>query len=294
MRRIPPAVRAAVAGDGRPLVLLKLAALASGSGADERVSEFDAAVFVATTCEESTLAWDPAAAPPMRRLQARGARSHAGRRARAVRSRRRAGLRPAAGVRELAGARARRRAGAAAAGERADARPVRRARPAHPAGERPLLATSLRGRLVVERDVGHAVLGADPNGCAPSAVEAFLAGRPPPACRREAVITLRGRATHPASSAAATAAGASSVNAWPAPGTMVSDARGNPRASLLASATNFASRLPASTATGIATSSSRDHNGAMTPVPIPRSAAARCAGSLRSRSARAAAATSGT
>jgi pimeloyl-ACP methyl ester carboxylesterase len=194
MRRVPPAVRAALAGDGGPLVRLKLDALASGE--DDLVSEFDPAVFVAATCEESTLAWDPAGAPPARRLQARAVLDATPSAALAPFDRAAAldfGLLPVCGSWP-----ARERAVAPApplptdvptlvlSGDLDLRTPLENAR---------RLATALHGRLVIERDVGHAVLGADPNGCAPPAVEAFLARRPPPACRREAVITLRGRGT---------------------------------------------------------------------------------------------------
>jgi pimeloyl-ACP methyl ester carboxylesterase len=199
MRRIPPAVRAAVAGDGRPLVRLKLTALASDSGGDERVSEFDAAVFAATTCEEAKLAWDPGADPRTRRQQARAVLDATPAAALAPFDRAAAlgfGLLPVCGSWP-----ARERAAAPAPALPTDVptlvlsgdldlrTPLENAR---------LLTASLHGRLVIERGVGHAVLGADPNGCAPPAVKAFLAPRPPPACRRETSITLqRGLATPP-------------------------------------------------------------------------------------------------
>ncbi len=52
-------------------------------------------------------------------------------------------------------------------------------------------------------------------------------------------------------------------------------------------AANFGSASPASTSTGIVSSSSRSHSGVIAPVPSPRSAAASPAGSLRAMSARA-------
>jgi hypothetical protein len=55
------------------------------------------------------------------------------------------------------------------------------------------LAQALGGRLVIERNVGHQVLGFDPNGCAMPAVEAFLAGRGVPACRRSDALIGIGR-----------------------------------------------------------------------------------------------------
>ena len=62
--------------------------------------------------------------------------------------------------------------------------------------------------------------------------------------------------------AAATAAGASSGRACPAPATIRSSPRGNARASRFPSATNFGSSSPASTVTGRSPSSpKRCHNG---------------------------------
>ncbi len=52
------------------------------------------------------------------------------------------------------------------------------------------LARSLGGRFLIERGVGHGVLGRDPNGCATGAVEAFLDRRPLPRCRRNSSITI--------------------------------------------------------------------------------------------------------
>jgi len=58
-----------------------------------------------------------------------------------------------------------------------------------------------------------------------------------------------------------------------------------------ATARNFASRSPTTSVTGTASEGSASHSGSITPVPSPRSAAARPEGVLRRRSAFAAAAT---
>jgi hypothetical protein len=68
MRRIPGAVRAALAGITRPLVRLKLARAANRD--KQSIADLNPAVNAVTTCEESTLAWDPAASPDVRRMQA--------------------------------------------------------------------------------------------------------------------------------------------------------------------------------------------------------------------------------
>ena len=64
-------------GNSAPLVRLKArsTATATGGGPRERVSEFSPAVYAATTCEDATFAWDPAAGPETRRSQARCRRS---------------------------------------------------------------------------------------------------------------------------------------------------------------------------------------------------------------------------
>lgn len=183
MRRIPPAIRSALGGNAKPLVRLTLSL--DGAEDDERVSEFSAAVYAATTCEESPFAWDPAADPATRKLQARTA----------------LGALPAAEFTPFDPRSGRRfgplsLCGSWPARERAIA-------PAPPlptsvatlvlSGELDLrtpntearrLAIALRGRLVTERGVGHSVLGATFNGCATPAVTAFLARRSVPRCTR--------------------------------------------------------------------------------------------------------------
>ena len=204
MRRIPPAVRAALGGNNGPLVRLKLS-LVGLDQPDDRISEFSPAVYVATTCEESTLAWDPAASERTRRLQARAALAEMPTSAFAPFDRT-AGLN--FGLLPLCGAwPARERVVApppplptsvatlVLAGELDLRTPLENAR---------RLARALAGRVVVEHGVGHQVLGADFNGCGAPAIEAFLAKRPLPACRRDATIggvaRLRAGAAQPPSS----------------------------------------------------------------------------------------------
>ena len=188
MRRIPPAVRSALGGNPRPLIRLRQRL---GGGGTDRPSEFSSALYAATTCEESILPWDQAATRLTRRLQARAAADAVPDAAFAPFDRTAAlhfGLLPLCGswparervtppapplpttVRTLV-----------LAGELDLRTPLENAR---------RLAQALGGRLVVERGVGHQVLGYDPNGCATPAVEAFLAGRGVPACRRGASISI--------------------------------------------------------------------------------------------------------
>jgi pimeloyl-ACP methyl ester carboxylesterase len=193
LRAIPPAVRAALAGDNGPLVRLKLSTI---GGDSEPASDFSPAVYVATTCEEATLAWDPAASPDARRIQAQAA----------VDATPAAAIdpfdRPAALSFGLLGL-----CGRWPARERivAPAPPLPTTVPAlilsgdldlrTPLENARRLAAELHGDVVVERGAGHSVLGVDVNGCATPAVAAFLAGRGVPACRpRPATLTIRGRA----------------------------------------------------------------------------------------------------
>ncbi len=62
--------------------------------------------------------------------------------------------------------------------------------------------------------------------------------------------------------------------AWPAPGTTTSRASGSAAAICSATARNFASRSPTTSATGSASSPSRGHSEGSAPVPRPRRAAA--------------------
>jgi pimeloyl-ACP methyl ester carboxylesterase len=191
MRRIPPAVRAALAGNGGPLVRLELSLTQGSPGGAERLSEFSDAVYAATTCEESTFAWDPTADPATRRRQARTALDATPTAAFAPFDRAAAlnfGLLGVCGYWP-----ARERVVAAApplpttvpalvlSGNLDLRTPLENARQ---------LAAALHGRVVVEQGVGHGVLGRDFNGCATPAVEAFLADRPLPRCERSAAIVI--------------------------------------------------------------------------------------------------------
>jgi pimeloyl-ACP methyl ester carboxylesterase len=283
-RRIPAAIGSALRGNSDRLLALLFNP--ANNDDDEPVSEFSWGVYAATSCEEGPFAWDPNADPATRTQQALAQIAATPLSALAPFDRSTAlrfGLLPLCSDWPA---------------------PARVAPPEPPlpttiptlvlSGEVDLrtplesarrLATALHGRVVVERGVGHGVLGANPYGCASPAVAAFLAGRPVPKCRRQIILQFE--------SAAATASGASSVSACPAPATIVSLPSGSAAASRWARATNLASRAPASTATGIDSSPRRSQTGAMTPVPIPRKDAASPPRSLRSRSARATAATCG-
>jgi pimeloyl-ACP methyl ester carboxylesterase len=202
MRRVPPAVHAAIAGNGLPLVRLKLSLLGGGTGDDaDPVSAFSPALYTATTCEESTLAWDPTAAPAERARQARAAIAAVPAAALAPFDR------PAAlnfGLLGLCGDwPARTRVVAPApplpttvptlilSGNLDLRTPLENAR---------RLATALHAKLVVEQGVGHGVLGTDPNGCATPAVAAFLARRPLPVCHHDVSLTITPRAASRAGS----------------------------------------------------------------------------------------------
>lgn len=68
MRRIPAAVRAALAG--RPAALLALRDAAAELNSPAPVEEFSSALYAATLCEEAPLAWERTAGPATRRAQA--------------------------------------------------------------------------------------------------------------------------------------------------------------------------------------------------------------------------------
>lgn len=194
MRRIPPAVRAAVAGNSAPLARLKAGLYGDGSagGSRERISDFSPAVYAATTCEDATFAWDPTAGPGTRRSQALAALDALPTSDFAPFDRR-AALN--FGLLGLCGewpARARAAHVAPALPKTVPAlvlsgnldlrTPLENAR---------RLATALGAKLVVEQGIGHGVLGREPNGCATPAVEAFLDSRPLPRCRRDSSIAIQ-------------------------------------------------------------------------------------------------------
>jgi pimeloyl-ACP methyl ester carboxylesterase len=191
MRRFPPAVRAAVAGNSGPLVGLKLSVTREDSADSEGISEFSSAVYAATTCEESTFAWDRGADPATRRRQALAAIAATPESALAPFDRTAALNFGLLGV-----------CGRWPAPERvvAPAPPLPKAVPTlvlsgnldlrTPLENARRLATALGARIVVEQGVGHGVLGRDLNGCATPAVEAFLGRRPIPQCRRDAGISI--------------------------------------------------------------------------------------------------------
>lgn len=191
MRRIPPAVRAAVGGNDGPLVRLKLSLSRGGSGTTEGISDFNSAVYAATTCEESTLAWDPTATPEIRRRQARAAADATPDSYFAPFDRLAGlnfGLLPVCGkwparerVVEPAPALPITVPTLVLSGDLDLRTPLEGAR---------YLAALLHGTVVVEQGIGHGVLGRDPNGCATPAVEAFLARRPLAQCHRNAAITI--------------------------------------------------------------------------------------------------------
>jgi pimeloyl-ACP methyl ester carboxylesterase len=182
-RRIPGAISSALRGDSDQL--LALVFNPANNEDDEPVSEFSWGVYVATTCEEGPFAWDPRADPATRAQQARAQLAATPLRALAPFDRATAlrfGILPLCGDWPA---------------------PTRVAAPEPPlpttiptlvlAGEVDLrtplegarrLAQALHGHLVVEKGIGHGVLGENPSGCASPAVAAFLAARPLPLCRR--------------------------------------------------------------------------------------------------------------
>ena len=152
--------------------------------------------------------------------------------------------------------------------------PVRRARPAHAAGRRaPARRRAARPRR--RRAVRRAFRPLLRMGRLHAAGRQGVSRAPPAADLPAALITpaprsLRRRRRAPRARARG-----------PRPPRSSASHAGSRARAARAIATNFASRSPASTATGIASSPRRSHSGAMTPVPMPRSAAASCAGSLR-------------
>ncbi len=193
MRRIPPAVRAAVGGNRAPLVRLKasLYGVGNGDGDGEPVSAFSPAIYAATTCEDALPAWDPTAPPATRRRQARTAVDAIPANVLEPFDRRAAlnfGLLPLCAewpARERASVDPpplpKTVATLVLSGNLDLRTPLERAR---------VLAASLGGRVLVERGIGHGVLGRDPNGCATPAVEAFLDSRPLPECDRASSIGI--------------------------------------------------------------------------------------------------------
>jgi pimeloyl-ACP methyl ester carboxylesterase len=193
LRAVPPAVKAALRGRSAALVRLKLTAIATEDGG--LVSEFSPALFAATTCEESSFAWDRAVDPATRRAQAKAAIDVTPEKALAPFDRIaavRAGLlslcedwpapsRAVAPVPPLSG----RIPTLVLSGDLDLRTPLEKARA--------LVAMLPGAQLVVEHGVGHGVLGADPDGCAEPAVEAFLAHRPLPACRPDVSISIAAR-----------------------------------------------------------------------------------------------------
>lgn len=182
MRRFIGVVRVALGGNSLPLVRLKLTVANDNR---DSLADFNPVVSAVTTCEESTLAWDPAASPAVRRAQA-----HA-----ALDATPAAVLdpfdRPAAlslGLLRLCGRwPARERVLAPPpplpttvptlilSGELDLRTPLENAR---------RVAAALHGRVVVEPGAGHFALYYGYSGCTHPAVKAFLALRPLPACRR--------------------------------------------------------------------------------------------------------------
>ena len=193
MRRIPPAVRAAVGGNVAPLVRLKASIYGTGEGGGSRepVSQFSPAVYAATTCEDATLVWDAAAAPATRRSQARAAVDDL----------------PAYVFSPFDGRAALNFGLLPLCAEWPARERVFDVPPPLPttvpslilSGDLDLrtplenaqrLARALGGKVLIERGTGHAVLGRDLNGCATAAVKAFLDLQRQPQCRREGSISI--------------------------------------------------------------------------------------------------------
>ena len=182
MRRIPEAVRAALVGNPLPLVRLRLER--RGGGNRDSIAELNPTITTVTQCEEATLAWDHAATPEQRVIQARAALDAT------PDAIFRAFDRPTAlnlGLLRLCGRwPARERVVAPPpplpttvpslilSGELDLRTPLENAR---------RLAAALHGRVVVEPGAGHFALYVGFDGCTRPAVKAFLAERALPTCR---------------------------------------------------------------------------------------------------------------
>jgi pimeloyl-ACP methyl ester carboxylesterase len=181
MRRIPGAVRAALAGYSRPLVRLKLQAARRERSP---VTDLNPTLSAVTQCEETPLAWDPSASPAQRRIQAQAAIDAT----------------PAAAIDPFDRPTA---LSIGLLGLCGRWPPRERVVPPAPplpttvptlilSGELDLrtplegarrLAGALHGRVVVEPFAGHFALLYGWDGCTRPAVKAFLAHRPLPTCR---------------------------------------------------------------------------------------------------------------
>ena len=185
MRRIPEAVRAALVGNSLPLVRLRLERRRQGNR--DSIADVNPTITTVTQCEEATLAWDDAASPEQRRIQARAVLD-ATPDAIFDPFDRPTGLN--LGLLRLCGRwPARERVVAPPpplpttvptlilSGDLDLRTPLENAR---------RLADALHGRVVVEPGAGHFALYFGFDGCTRPAVKAFLADRPVPACRRRA------------------------------------------------------------------------------------------------------------
>jgi pimeloyl-ACP methyl ester carboxylesterase len=184
MRRIPGSVRAALSGNSRPLAKLKLTN--AGNRNRTPVEELNPTISTVTQCEEATMAWDPAASPAMRRLQAQAALAATPASAFDPFDREAA---LSLGLLGLCGRwPARERVVAPApplpttvptlvfSGDLDLRTPLEKARQ---------VAAALGGRVVVEPGAGHFALFYGYDGCTRPAVIAFLARRPLPVCTPE-------------------------------------------------------------------------------------------------------------
>ena len=189
MRRIPEAVRAALVGNYLPLVRLRLER--RGPGNRDSVAELNPTISTVTQCEEATLAWDHAATPEQRRIQARAALDATPDAIFKVFDR------PTAlnlGLLRLCGRwPARERVIPPSpplpttvptlilSGDLDLRTPLENAR---------RLADALNGRVVVEPGAGHFALYFGFDGCTRPAVKAFLANRTVPTCRRGGSVAI--------------------------------------------------------------------------------------------------------